>query len=150
MASRPLASPLGGGSRADAGALGFDPWPFASALFFKARALAAATTLAHDARVVCFVVGLLLFSLQLIERVKVLLRKPHSVSACRPPDVARHAALQELAAIVYLGEGPFAFMAIASGDFIGLVAYTTLADDARVVCSACGPQSARRIRGNEP
>jgi hypothetical protein len=62
--------------------------------------------------------GAFLFSPQLIERVKVLLREPHSVSACRPPNVAGHAAPQELAAFVYLGEGPLAFMATV-GAFLG-------------------------------
>jgi hypothetical protein len=51
--------------------------------------------------------------------VKVLLREPHFVSTHRPPNVAGHAALQELASVVYLGEGPLAFMAIAGGVFVG-------------------------------
>jgi hypothetical protein len=56
---------------------------------------------------------------QLVERVKVLLREPHSVSTLRPPNVACHAAPQELTAIVYLGERPLAFMAITGGAFVG-------------------------------
>jgi hypothetical protein len=54
-----------------------------------------------------------------IEGAEVLLGQPYFGAARRPPNIAGHATPQELATIVYLSERTLAFVAIASGAFLG-------------------------------